>query len=228
MQASVVIFICTQSPTLTPTPRCCHVLGVQITGNTNDCYGLGTLIRTLQQKQWHIVVHARRAGGGLPLSSPKFNVLGDAVDTADAIKHVQQQMPGSPLLLVGLSAGSAAMCRYLGDHGEETPIKAAVAISPGYQIPEAWWRCSVFYDWIILKKVKSHFLEKNASILQSTPELAGSFAACMSASTIGDMHHHSYPLHGKCSSRCVCVCVSGLGVHDAALCGRGDVFFFRM
>ena len=57
--------------------------------------------------------------------------------------HLTHALPHPPACThaAGLSAGSAAMTRYLGEQGAAAPVKGAVAISPGYQIPEAWWRC---------------------------------------------------------------------------------------
>ena len=74
---------------------------------------------------------------GLPLTSPKFNALGNAADTRAAVAAVEEAHNG-PMLVVGLSAGSAALVRYLGEAGAATPAVGAVLVSPGYQIPAAW------------------------------------------------------------------------------------------
>jgi predicted alpha/beta-fold hydrolase len=92
------------------------------------------------------------------------------------------------------TTGAGALTRYLGEDGSNTPAKAAVAISPGYQIPAAWYNLSPVYDRIITYKLKKHFLEPNAELLQSTPELRESYAAAWNMPTIGLFHAVSHAM----------------------------------
>ena len=127
----------------------------------------------------------RRGCGGLPLTTPKFNILGDPRDTTDAIDAVRAAVgPNAPIFAVGLSAGSAALIRYLGETGENTPVMAAVAISPGHRLPDAWERCHRVYNRILTDKVRRHFLEPNADVLTRLPDGRAALEAGMKASAI--------------------------------------------
>ena len=49
------------------------------------------------------------------LTSPKFNMMGDAADTRLMVDHVMETWPASSYLaMVGISAGSGLLITYLG------------------------------------------------------------------------------------------------------------------
>ena len=49
------------------------------------------------------------------LTSPKFNLMGDAEDTRLMVDHVMETWPASSYLaMVGISAGSGLLITYLG------------------------------------------------------------------------------------------------------------------
>ena len=49
------------------------------------------------------------------LTSPKFNLMGDAEDTRMMVDHVMETWPASSYLaMVGISAGSGLLITYLG------------------------------------------------------------------------------------------------------------------
>ena len=117
--------------------------------------------------------------------TPRFNLLGDPRDTAEAINAVKDAVgPNAPIFAVGLSAGSAALIRYLGEAGEKTPVKAAVAISPGHRLPDAWERCHRVYNRILTDKVRRHFLEPNTNVLAMHPYGPAALEAGLKASAI--------------------------------------------
>ena len=57
----------------------------------------------------------RRGHAGLHLTSPSFNVMGEAKDTAAQVEAVRSRFPDSSYLaMVGISAGSGLLVTYLG------------------------------------------------------------------------------------------------------------------
>ena len=54
--------------------------------------------------------------------------MGDASDLRHAVSVIQEQYPTSPLAVVGLSAGSGLLVRYLGEEAGQSPVQAAVAL----------------------------------------------------------------------------------------------------
>ena len=57
----------------------------------------------------------RRGHAGLLLTSPCFNVMGEASDTAAQVEAVRKRFPNSSFLaMVGISAGSGLLVTYLG------------------------------------------------------------------------------------------------------------------
>lgn len=75
----------------------------------------------------------------MPLTSPGFNVVGDAADTAAMVARVRARHPAAAFLaMVGVSAGSGLLVTYLGRHHATTPVQAAVALCPAYDIERAF------------------------------------------------------------------------------------------
>jgi hypothetical protein len=57
-----------------------------------------------------------------------------AVDTKAQVDFVKEKHPGSYLAMVGISAGSGLLFTYLGKEGKNTPVRAAAALCPAYDI----------------------------------------------------------------------------------------------
>ena len=80
--------------------------------------------------------------------TPRFNLLGDTHDLRHAVKHIADKVeslrPGSPLFLVGISAGSGLLVRYLGEEGPRSLFTAAASLCPGYDLRHAFARVQPF------------------------------------------------------------------------------------
>ena len=73
----------------------------------------------------------------MPLTSPGFNVVGDAADTAAMVAHVRRLHPASSYLaMVGISAGSGLLITYLGQQAAATPVQAAVSLCPAWDVSQ--------------------------------------------------------------------------------------------
>ena len=178
----------------------CMVLHT-ITGRTDDHYGLRTLLTALIDAGVRPVVHARRGCGNLSLATPRFNSLGCAEDTRLAVRSVLaavetkgRQGATHQISLIGLSAGSGAMMRYLGEEGDAATdtIQCAVAVCPGYSVPAAWSRCHPFYSRVVTHKLKKHFMEPNEAVLRHVE----GFAETKAAQTLASFHLASFRMSG--------------------------------
>jgi len=114
-----------------------------------------------------VVLHAR--GCGIGLTSPCFNLFGSTDDLREAISRIAAARPEAPLCLYGISAGTALLVRYLGEEGAQTPVVAAVANCPGYDIAVCLTRVGWLYDaGYYLKALKRHWLEgENGAVLRA-------------------------------------------------------------
>ncbi|KAJ1618045.1 hypothetical protein T492DRAFT_468778 [Pavlovales sp. CCMP2436] len=79
-----------------------------ITATLEGRYGLSPLLLESRLRGWRTAVHVRRG-------CVRWNPLGCARDLKDAIDAVREKHPDSPIALVGISAGSAVLQRYLGE-----------------------------------------------------------------------------------------------------------------
>jgi hypothetical protein len=129
------------------------------------------------------VLHAR--GCGHDLTSACFNLFGSTDDVRAAIGRVKDLYPGARVGLYGISAGTALLVRYLGEEGSRTPVVAAVAHCPGYDIGVCLTRVGWIYDCgFYLGVLKRHWLGgRNGELLRvRNPE------ACRRMQSATDMH----------------------------------------
>lgn len=140
-----------------PEDRPTLVLLHTISGSAHSMRGF---VRHIHQALgWRVAVCIRRGHSGLPLTAPKFNTMGCSKDFRLQLQHIQTAVPESPLCAVGVSAGSGVLARYLGEVGGNTPIRAAVAYCPGYDLETAFQRSMPFYSRMMAKKLIRTFLE---------------------------------------------------------------------
>ena len=131
-----------------------------------------TLRAMISQGLRPVVLHAR--GCGRPLTSPRFSLFGSTEDLREALMRILTQRPGARLLLHSISAGTALMVRYLGEEGAATPVVAAFANCPGYDISVCLSRCGALYDSAFyIGVLKRHWLRgQNGAVLRrAAPEV---------------------------------------------------------
>lgn len=166
-----------------------------ITGSAKET---GHYMRYATRRGWRSCVFNRRGHAGLRLTSPSFNVMGEATDTKAQVEAVISRHPSlSYLAMVGISAGSGLLVTYLGKEGDDTPVRAAASLCPAYDITRAFSRLSLNYpivDRHILASMKRLFLRPNEEIL-STKSLSA-FYDCCSASTIHEFLLAHWPYAG--------------------------------
>jgi len=160
---------------------------------TGSAYETGHYMRCATRKGWKSCVFNRRAHAGISLTSPTFNVMGDAGDTKAQVAFVKEKYPDSYLAMVGISAGSGLLLTYLGKEAHNTPVQVAAALCPAYDIRRAF-RLAENYpsaDKHIVGSMKRLFIKRNEQILCSKSKQT--FEACSNAATVHEFvraHHY--------------------------------------
>lgn len=147
------------------------------------------LMRHASKRGWRSCVFVRRGHGKAELSSPSFNLLGDVGDVELQLDAVRRAFPRASFLgMVGISAGSGLLISYLGRVGAGTPVGAACAICPAWDVSAAFTQISVMQPMAersMLAQIKSGFLRKNKRLLRDFD--ARAYAACLAADNLPDM-----------------------------------------
>ena len=54
----------------------------------------------------------------MPLTIPKFNFFGSTQDVRDVIRSIYNKRPRARIFMLGISAGSGLVARYMGEQGQ--------------------------------------------------------------------------------------------------------------
>lgn len=140
----------------------------------------------------------RRGHGRVSLTSPNFNVMGDAADTKAQVDFVTAKYPSASFIgMVGISAGSGLLVTYLGKEGDNTPVQAACSLCPAYDITQAFTKVAENYAMVdshILTSMKKCFIRPNKNILSTKSQTA--LDNCTQATTINEFVNSHFPFAG--------------------------------
>lgn len=153
----------TDLPEHTPTIVVLHT----ITGSAQSMHNMLKDLATLTK--WRIVLCLRRGHTIQKTEFSTMNLMGSVPDLNLQIAHIQKRLPDSPLYAVGSSAGTALLARYLGEYKHNTPIRAAFAYAPGYDLEKAFDRIAPLYDWYMAKKIRKVFFHPHQQQLTQSP-----------------------------------------------------------
>lgn len=121
---------------------------------------------------WRIALCIRRGHAKLPMPVPKMNLFGSTEDLKEQIQFIQTEFPQSDLYGVGTSAGTGLLVRYLGEEGDQTPLKAAFALCPGYNTELGFKNIHPFYSKLMTKKLFNKFIKPYSETWQKTNTLS--------------------------------------------------------
>jgi len=166
-----------------------------ITGSSSDT---GHYMRYATRRGWRSCVFNRRGHGRVSLTSPKFNIMGDAEDTKAQVDFVMKKYPSAAFIgMVGISAGSGLLVTYLGKEGDKTPVQAACSLCPAYDISKAFDKVAENYPLVdnhILGSMKKCFIKPNEKILESKSTAA--LECCLNSTTINEFVSSHVPFAG--------------------------------
>ncbi|GAB4579713.1 MAG: hydrolase [Anaerolineales bacterium] len=107
-----------------------------------------------------------RGCSGEPNHSPRAYHSGETGDLAFVIAWLGEKFPGRRLMAVGFSLGANMLIRYLGERGDNTPLRAGVAVSPPFDLGRGSDRMAQgfnnLYTQTFLRRLKRKTLAKAA------------------------------------------------------------------
>ncbi len=177
-------------PEDTPTMLVLHT----ISGNPQSMRGFVRYVR--EKLGWRVALCVRRGHGDMKLQTASFNTMGNTDDFAAQIQHIKKCFPKSDLYATGISAGSGVLAHYLGKVGLNTPIKAAVAYCPAYDMRNAFSRAVPFYSKMMAKKLHRLFITPNSETFQHL----ASYTALKETQDLHEFHQHLYEVAGNKST----------------------------
>lgn len=152
-------------PQNTPTIVMMHT----ITGSPES---MQELVRDLYAHTgWRIALCIRRGHANLPMPVAKMNLFGSTDDLREQIDFIQKKFPLTELYGVGSSAGTGLLVRYLGEEGENTPLKAAFALCPGYNTETSFHNVHPFYSRMMTKTLFRKFINPYTETWNATGSL---------------------------------------------------------
>ena len=102
-------------------------------GNSHSGY-ISEIIRHLAGRGFRAVALNHRGCSGEPNRAPRAYHSGETDDLAFIINCLVEKFPGKTLAAVGFSLGANMLLKYLGENGENTPLKVAAAVSPPFDL----------------------------------------------------------------------------------------------
>jgi predicted alpha/beta-fold hydrolase len=160
-------------------------------GHTTD-FPNQTYVKEALKRGWTVCVFNRR-GHSRPLTRPNFCFFGSTADVRRVTqRYFRDRRPRAPVFMLGMSAGSGVLARYMGEQGlnalprEEIEgfCTAAIGVSPGYDIEKCFARVKYPFDSILMKSGKAFFLDNNTEVLQDCE----SYRACKNAENIQEWY----------------------------------------
>ena len=146
------------------------------------------LMGQASRRGWRSCVFVRRGHGG-GLSSPSFNLLGEVADVEAQLAAVRRTYPEALFLgMVGVSAGSGLLISYLGRAGASTPVGAACAICPAWDVEQAFAAMGSeqpLAEAAMLKQITATFVKRNEQLLRAWDSTA--VDACLAAESLPEM-----------------------------------------
>jgi predicted alpha/beta-fold hydrolase len=132
-------------------------------GSSDSKYARG-LLKAVHNHGWRGVVMHFRGCSGEPNRLPRSYHSGETSDLAYVVNLLHQREPDVPLFVVGFSLGGNVLLKWLGEVGNQAPIKAAVAVSVPFLLGESAKRLdqgfSRVYQWGLMRSMRNAVAEK--------------------------------------------------------------------
>ncbi|KAD6119377.1 hypothetical protein E3N88_10648 [Mikania micrantha] len=167
-----------------------------LTSDSSSAY-LKHLAFSTAKRGWNVVICNHRGLGGISVTSDCFYNAGWTNDIRDAINHLHNEYPNTPLFAVGTSIGANILVKYLGEYGEDIPIAGAAAIcSP--------WDLLIGSKFIVRRTVQKFYdraltvgLQGYAQLHQTLFSRLADWDGIVKSRTIRDFDNYATRLVGK-------------------------------
>ncbi|XP_029446969.1 phospholipase ABHD3 isoform X1 [Rhinatrema bivittatum] len=154
-----------------------------LTGTSRESY----ILHMVQQSKmlgYRCVVFNNRGVAGEDLLTPRTYCASNTEDLEAVIHHVYNMYPFAPLMASGVSMGGMLVLNYLGRIGRETPLKAAVVFSAGWDAPESADSLEKPINWLIFNYYLTSCLQSSISRHRHILEKIFNMDLIMKAKTI--------------------------------------------
>ena len=149
-------------------------------------------VHEAHKKGW-IVCCQHRRGTHKNLTIPKINIFGSTDDIKFFIEnYLLKRRPNAKILMIGISAGSGLVGRFLGENNNSSLITAAMGLCPGYDISVCMNRSDFFYKNHLINSIKNFYLKKNIHHFHSFD----GFNECLNAIDAQEYLDNAYAMAG--------------------------------
>ena len=104
-----------------------------LTGSIESKYARG-LMNAIHDRGWRAALMNFRGQSGEPNRLARGYHSGDTGDLDFLVKTLREREPETPLAVVGYSLGGNVTLKWMGEQGENAPVKTAVAVSPPFDL----------------------------------------------------------------------------------------------
>uniref|UniRef100_UPI00398E4154 phospholipase ABHD3 n=1 Tax=Pristiophorus japonicus TaxID=55135 RepID=UPI00398E4154 len=129
-----------------------------LTGTSKESYILH-MVKESEILGYRCVVFNNRGVSGERLLTPRTYCAANTEDLETVISHVQKTFAEAPLMATGVSMGGMLLLNYLGKTGQQTPLKAAVVFSIGWDVFECTASLEKPLNWILFNYYLTNCLQ---------------------------------------------------------------------
>ncbi len=172
------------------------------------------IFKAARSEGWVAILMHFRGCSGEPNKKIRRYHSGETADTDFLLHYLKKRFPRAPLFAVGFSLGGNALLKYQGEKKENSPLKAAIAVSVPFKLDSCATKLetgfSRVYQKYLMSCLKSN-IKKKMSLLDYSDYISLSEDQIDQLKTFREFDEHiTAPIHGfkgaddyyeKCSSR---------------------------
>ena len=132
-------------------------------GSLESHYPAGLIQAATNSKKHTLFMHFRGCSGEANRLARRYH-SGETADLRYVLETIQQRYPGKSIHAIGVSLGGNVLLKYLGEHGNDSLLQSAVAISVPYDLAVAGQTLDVgtarIYQRHLLNSLQATFYEK--------------------------------------------------------------------
>ncbi len=137
-----------------------------LTGSSTSQYIVG-MQSALANRRWQSVAVNFRGCSGVPNRLPRAYHSGETGDIDFVLTRIRKQFPQRVIMAIGYSLGGNALCKWLGEKGDESGIDAAVIVSAPYELA----RCATRLDQGFSRVYRQHLIQQLVNYIQQKKQL---------------------------------------------------------
>lgn len=137
-----------------------------------------------------------RGCDGVLNKAPRLYHSGETSDPDFVARELVRREPDVPLVAAGFSLGGNVLCKWLGECGDNAPVRAGLSVSAPYDLTEAAARIDQVLGGIYARKFLRTLIPKALAKARQYPELLDAGAIRRARTLVGFDHVATAPMHG--------------------------------